>query len=93
LVLTEGHGFRAQKRALYSGSLRMALDQGYDEIAKILMDMGVKLPEWTDPGYYHLAADPFKCFYSGEPTTTLDHETRHPDDPASLFTTTTNMQP
>jgi ankyrin repeat protein len=45
LVLTEGHGFRAQKRALYSGSLRMALDEGYDEIARILLDMGVELPE------------------------------------------------
>jgi ankyrin repeat protein len=93
LLLTEGHEFRALSKDLYSDSLRIALGTGYDEIAKILMDMGVKLPEWTDPGYYHLAADPFKCFYSGEPTTTLDHETRHPDDPASLFTTTTNMQP
>jgi ankyrin repeat protein len=45
LLLTEGHGFRAQERDLYSGSLRMALDKGYDEIAKTLMDMGVELPE------------------------------------------------
>jgi ankyrin repeat protein len=92
LLLTEGHGFRVQERALYSGALRMALGIGYDEIAQFLMDLGVKLPEGTDHGYDHSAAHPFEWFYSGEPVATLDHEIRHPDDPASSFATT-NMQP
>jgi len=50
LVLTEGHGFRAQRRDLYGGSLQIALNQGYDEIATILMDTGVELPEQLDFG-------------------------------------------
>jgi ankyrin repeat protein len=45
LLLTEGHAFRAQSRDWYSGALRLALYKGYDEIAKFLMDIGVKLPE------------------------------------------------
>ena len=45
LLLTEGHGFRAQSRDLYSGTLQLALNNGYDEIAKILMDSGVEVPE------------------------------------------------
>ena len=44
LLLTQGHGFAAQRRHIYGGSLRIALEKGYDEIAKFLMDIGVKLP-------------------------------------------------
>jgi ankyrin repeat protein len=45
LVLTEGHGFRAQSRHWYSGSLQITTNRGYDDIAKLLMDTGVELPE------------------------------------------------
>jgi ankyrin repeat protein len=44
LLLTEGHGFRAQSKYLYCGSLQRALDKGYDEIAKILVDNDVEIP-------------------------------------------------
>jgi len=48
LVLTEGGEFRSRSRDLYTGSLQIALDEGYDEIATFLMDIGVETSRETE---------------------------------------------
>jgi ankyrin repeat protein len=96
LVLTEGHGFRAQERDLYSGSLQMALDNGYDEIARFLMDLGVELPDHTECSNAPDAALQLPSFVLSssdcQPVATLYCEMRHSDDSAS-FVAATDMQP
>jgi ankyrin repeat protein len=92
LLLTQGHGFAAQRRSIYGVSLQTALQNGYDEIAKFLMDIGVELPEMTEFGSDLGAALPFDWSSSDGPVAIHDHEMRRINDPAS-FVATTDIQP
>ena len=50
LLLTESKGFCVQSRSVYSGSLKIALDKGFEEIAKFLIDRHVETPWQTQGG-------------------------------------------